>query len=105
MLTVYMPVPWGIGKNSFLVDDIDFVKLNPEADKYVAVRGVIGPKGAQETVVIFPSELQYTLIERGQFEMLTYGDMKAEHKKEHDEAKADGCEDDGETPRQSGNYL
>lgn len=100
MLTVYMPQPWGIGKNSFFVDDIDYVKPQPDTPNVIAIRGIIGED--RRTVVVFSSNFEYTLIERGQFETVTLAQIKAEHKQAHEDMK---CEDEDEQHTGSGRAL
>lgn len=68
LLSVYQPVPFGMGKNVFLVDKI--VNDTPP------LRGIAGVRDNNEVVVYFPDSFQFMLINRDQYEVISMEEAK-----------------------------
>lgn len=74
LLSVYMPVPFGVGKNVFLVDGIE-----TRDGMVTGFRAEGGP-----VVVQFPDSFQYMLVNRDQYEIITLEEAKKQLKEEEE---------------------
>lgn len=88
LLNVFMPMPFGMGKNTFLVDDVDTVARTGTVS---TVRGTKDGK----LVVEFPDSFHFMLIDINQFDALTPEQIAEEEKKyQESQAKQNGAGDE-----------
>ena len=75
LLSVYMPMPFGMGKNVFLVDYL----------VHTVKDTVQGTRNDGSLVVEFPNTFQYMLINRDQYEVITMDEAKRQMKEAESE--------------------
>lgn len=86
LLSVYMPVPFGMGKNVFLVDYLDYdsdTRMFTGTRKKKRKFSLAGP----EVVVSFPDTFQYMLVGREQYEIISMEEAKKALAEAEDEEK------------------
>lgn len=87
LLSVYFPVPFGMGKNVFQVDTLGYDSI---AKQFIATKD-------GKTAVCFPESFQYLLIGREQYEVISMDEAKklmAEAEKEEGKELSGSSADD-----------
>lgn len=79
LLSVYQPMPFGVGKNVFMVDEVRRSKETVEGIRYSDVslwKEFWTRTPSEEVVVRFPVSFQYILINRDQYEVISMEEAK-----------------------------
>lgn len=81
LLSVFQPVPFGVGKNVFLVDRLRVCEeqISPKYYEGVMDDGTL--------VVVFPDSFSFMLIHRDQYEVITMEEAKKQMAEAEREAK------------------
>lgn len=76
LINVFMPLPFSVGKNTFLVDKVDITSDTVTA----SLKG--------EMIVTFPTSYQYMVINLKQYKILSDEELEAEEQKFKEEAES-----------------